>query len=183
MAVRYLIDRGHRRIGFLGGPVRPGPRPIDQIYTIERRSAGYRTALLDAGLEVDYDLIEFCDLNASSGYQACRRLLERRQDFTALFCANDEAAIGSLKALREAGRAIPEEISLIGFDDIALVEHLTPALTTIRVNTEAMGAIAMRRLLARASEPQNIAISSILEVELIERASVHNLLSSEIADN
>jgi DNA-binding LacI/PurR family transcriptional regulator len=172
MAVNHLIQHGHKQIGFIGGPVRPGPRPIDKIYTIERRSAGYRTALLDAGFEVNYDLMEFCDLNAITGYQACRRLLERTRNFSALFCVNDEAAIGSLKALREAGLHVPKDVSLIGFDDIALIEHLTPALTTIRVDTEAMGTIAMQRLVSLVREPIGISISSMLEVELIERESV-----------
>jgi DNA-binding LacI/PurR family transcriptional regulator len=172
-AVNYLIEQGHRQIAFIGGPVLGGPRPINKIYTLERRAAGYRTALLDAGLEVNYNLIESCsNLNPESSYEACQRLLASGIPFSAIFCANDETAIGSLKALREAGRRIPEEISLIGFDDIALVEHLTPALTTIRVDKEALGAIAVKSLLARAADPDKVSICSLLEVELIKRESV-----------
>ncbi|HLI88705.1 MAG TPA: LacI family DNA-binding transcriptional regulator [Ktedonobacteraceae bacterium] len=171
-AVDYLIEQGHRRIAFIGGPTLPGPRPLNRIYTLERRAAGYRTALLDAGLPVNYELFESCNLDPESGYAACKRLLQRNASFTALFCANDETAIGAMKALREAGLRIPDDVSLIGFDDIALVEHLTPALTTVRVPKEALGAMAVKQLLTRAADPDMVGVSSVLEVELIKRASV-----------
>ncbi|GCE23869.1 LacI family DNA-binding transcriptional regulator [Dictyobacter kobayashii] len=176
MAVNHLIDNGHRQIAFIGGPILPGPRPIDTIYTFERRGAGYRTALLDAGIPVNYALIDNDSSGIDGGYQACQRLIERRAPFTALFCANDEIAIGAMKALRLAGYRLPEDVSVLGFDDIALVEHLTPALTTIRVKKEAMGSIAVKRLLELGNDPFDTNISSILEVELIERDSVHCLL-------
>lgn len=173
LAVNYLIQQGHQQIAFIGGPVFSGTPPIDKIYTLERRAAGYRAALLDAGLAVDHHLFEPSNLDPTSGYEACRKLLARGEaPFTAVFCANDEVAIGAMKALREAGKQVPHEVSLIGFDDIALVEHLVPALTTVRVNTEALGAVAVKCLLTRALEPSLISISSVLEVELIKRDSV-----------
>jgi DNA-binding LacI/PurR family transcriptional regulator len=171
-AVDYLIELGHRQVAFIGGPTLPGPRPLNRVYTIERRAAGYRTALRDAGLPVNYDLFESCNFDPESGYEACKRLLQRNVHFTALFCANDETAIGAMKALREAGLHIPDDVSLIGFDDIALVEHLTPALTTVRVPKEALGAVAVKQLLTRAADPDMVGVSSVLEVELIKRASV-----------
>ncbi len=174
-AVEYLIEAGHSRIAFIGGPVVQGPRPVNKIYTLERRAAGYRTALRDAGLGVDYTLYEACTLSPESAYEACKRLLARNVVFTALFCANDSIAIGAMKALREAGRQVPEDISLIGFDDIDLVEHLTPALSTVRVNTEALGYVAVKSLLARVADPDMVAIASILAVELIKRDSVSAL--------
>jgi DNA-binding LacI/PurR family transcriptional regulator len=171
-AVDYLIEQGHRRIAFIGGPILSGPRPLNRIYTLERRAAGYRTALLDAGIAVNYDLFESSNLDPDGGYNACKRLLQRNAHFTALFCANDETAIGSMKALREAGLRIPVDVSLIGFDDIAMVEHLTPALTTVRVPKEALGAVAVKQLLTRAADPDMVGVSSVLEVELIKRDSV-----------
>lgn len=172
MAVHFLIEQGHQHIAFIGGPVFAGPRPLNKIYTLERRSAGYRTALLDAGLAVDYDLFESSHLDPQSGYEACQRLLARDVPFTAVFCANDEIALGAMKALQEAGKHIPNDISLIGFDDIALVGHLNPALTTVRVNKEALGAMAVRSLLIRAKEPTMPGVSCVLEVEVIKRSSV-----------
>ncbi|GCE30305.1 LacI family transcriptional regulator [Dictyobacter alpinus] len=175
MAVNYLIERGHRKIAFIGGPVIQGFRPIDVIYTIQRRSLGYRTALLDAGIQINTNLMEHGNLKIDGGYQACQRLIEQQEPFTALFCANDELAIGAMKALRQYGRRLPEDVSVIGFDDIALVEHLTPALTTIRVNKEAIGEVAVKRLLEQSNDSSDTSISSILEVDLIERASVFRI--------
>lgn len=177
-AVEYLIQAGHRQIAFIGGPTLEGPRPINRIYTIERRAAGYRTALLDAGIPVDYNLYESGDLTAEGGYQACQRLLAKNVAFSALFCANDTTAIGALKALRDAGRRVPEDVSLVGFDDIDTCQYLSPALTTIRVNKEALGSTAVKNLVARAADMDAVSVSSILEVELVERDSVRRLPTS-----
>ncbi|HTI15403.1 MAG TPA: LacI family DNA-binding transcriptional regulator [Dictyobacter sp.] len=173
IAVRHLISQGHRRIAFIGGPVWPDSvQPVNKIYSIERRAAAYRAALFDAGLPIDNELFASSDLSTEGSYKACQRLLACNVPFSALFCANDETAIGAMKALREAGRRVPEDVSIVGFDDIALVEHLTPALTTVRVNKEALGAVAVRSLLARADDPQTIAVSHVLDVALMKRESV-----------
>lgn len=171
-AVDYLVSKGHTRIAFIGGPTIQGNRPTNKIYTIERRAAGYRTALLDAGLEVNYALYESSNLSADGGYQACQRLLEGKDKFTALFCANDATALGAMKALREAGLSIPEDVSVIGFDDIEMAQLIHPTLTTIRVNKEAMGAAAVKALIERVADPEAISSTTMLEIELIERESV-----------
>jgi DNA-binding LacI/PurR family transcriptional regulator len=168
MAVNYLIEEGHRQIALIGDPVWQSKR----VYTIEQRALGYRMALLAAGLPLDATLIETSDLCTEGGYEACNRLLESKAEFSAIFCVNDEIALGAMKALHKAGRRIPEDVSLVGFDDIALVEHLTPSLTTVRVNKEALGALAVRSLLVRAANPGVIGVRSILDVELIRRESV-----------
>nr|BBH87685.1 LacI family transcriptional regulator [Thermosporothrix sp. COM3] len=173
-AVEYLIEEGHKEIAFIGGPVLPGPRPRNRIYTLERRAAGYRAALLDAGIPVDYALFEESELHPDSAYAACKRLLERGVHFTALFGANDNVAIGAMKALREAGLRVPEDVSLIGFDDIDMVEHLTPALTTVHIDKEAMGNVAVRRLQDRSMEPNMTAITCIVAVKLVKRDSVRS---------
>lgn len=172
LAVNFLIGQGHRQIAFIGGPVQEGSRPLNKIYTLERRSAGYRTALLDAGLSVDYSLFESSRLEPASAYEACQRLLAGGHPFSAVFCANDEIALGVLKALQEAGKRVPDDVSVIGFDDIALVGHLTPPLTTMRVNKESLGAMAVKHLLMRFRDPHMTSVSSVMEVELIKRGSV-----------
>jgi DNA-binding LacI/PurR family transcriptional regulator len=177
-AVEYLISMGHRQIAFISGPVLAGPRLVNKIYTIERRAEGYRMALMDAGLPISYELHEPAELHAEDGYNACQRLLARNKPFTAIFCANDAIAVGAMKALREAGLRIPEDVSLIGFDDIDMVEHLSPALTTIRVAKEVMGAVAIKRLLAQMNDPDPVGVSSVVDVELIIRDSVKQLTDS-----
>lgn len=172
LAINYFIEQGHRQIAFIGGPLTEVSRPLNKIYTLERRSAGYRAALLDAGLLHDYRLYEASQLSPQSGSEACKRLFKSEVPFTAIFCANDDIAIGALKSVREHGKRVPEDVSVIGFDDLALVEHLVPALTTIRVNKEAMGAMAVKVLLNRAADPDMVAVSCILEVELIKRETV-----------
>jgi len=171
-AVEYLIEKGHRHIAFIGGPTIAGKRPINKIYTIERRAGGYRTALLDAGLPVPYYMYESGNLAPEGGYQACKRLLANRAKFDAIFCANDETAIGAMKALREAGLKVPEDVSVVGFDDIDMAEHYNPSLTTVRINKEAMGAAAVRALIARVADPEAVSQTIMLDVDLIERASV-----------
>jgi LacI family transcriptional regulator len=178
-AVSYLIDQGHRRIGFIGGPLGQagGPRPTNSIYTFEQRALGYFTALLDANLPIDYNLYGVGSIDTEGGYEACKQLLARNELFTALFCANDAKALGALKALREAGLRVPEDVSLIGFDDLDMVEHLTPSLTTVRIYKEAIGSTAVKTLLLRAADMEARRVTSTLDVELIIRDSVRLLTS------
>ena len=132
-------------------------------------------AFVDRGLPIDYDLVEAGNLTMKGGYDACKRLLERKANFSAIFCVDDITAIGAMKALREAGRSIPEEVSVIGFDGIDLGQHVTPTLSTIRVDAEALGAIALKTLLERASTPDTPYVTTLIGVELVKRESVASL--------
>lgn len=174
-AVDYLIRMGHSQIAFIGGPLLDEKYLVNRVYTIEGRAEGYRMAFVNAGLPVPYELHESANLSTDGGYEACKRLLACGTPFSALFCANDEMAIGALKALREANLRVPDEVSLVGFDDIDLVEHLIPALTTVRVDKEVLGSIALKRLLSLMSDPDPVSVSSILDVELVIRDSVKRL--------
>jgi DNA-binding LacI/PurR family transcriptional regulator len=174
-AVSYLIRTGHRQIAFISSPV------IDKIYTLELRLMGYHAALLNAGLPFNEALYAVSSspvghihqsLSPEGGYEACQRLLARNVPFTAIFCANDLMAIGAIKALREAGLRVPEDISVIGVDDIELAEHIQPTLTTVRVNKEGMGSTAVKTLIARAANPEAEPTTTLLKVELIKRQSV-----------
>jgi len=172
MAVEYLISMGHTRIALISGPAREEQPSVNKVYTLEERAEGYRVALLKAGLPISHELHVTGDLSTNGGYESCKGLLATNIPFSAVFCANDETAIGAIKALREAGYRVPEDISLVGFDDIDLVEHLTPALTTVQVNKEALGIVAFKRLLALVTNPDPVSVVSMLEVELMIRDSV-----------
>jgi LacI family transcriptional regulator len=174
-AVAHLIELGHRRIAFIGGPSHgsagSSPRASNAVWSIEQRALGYWTALREAEIEPDNRLYEGDNLGTAGGYRACQRLLAGRP-FTAMFCANDESAIGAMRALHEAGLAVPRDVSVVGFDDIEMARHLIPPLTTVRVDKEAIGAWAVRRLLARALAPTATTATLALHVELIRRETV-----------
>jgi DNA-binding LacI/PurR family transcriptional regulator len=172
LAMDHLFEQGHRHIAFIAGPATPGIRPFYKIYATYQRWASYCMSFLDRGLTVDPILVEPGNLTLEGGYQACQRLLAQRADFSAIFCADDITAIGAMKALREAGRSIPEEVSIIGFDDIDTGRHVTPALSTIRVNAEDLGATALRTLISRVANPSLPCVTIQLNAELVQRASV-----------
>jgi LacI family transcriptional regulator len=172
MVMDYLFDEGHQRIAFIGGPSASAARPIYKIYSIEQRWVSYCMAHLERGLPIRYELVENGKLSLESGYEACKRLLERKAQFSAIFCVDDLTAIGAMKALQEAGLRVPEDVSVIGFDGIDLGKHVTPALSTIRVNLEHLGAVALRTLITRAAQPEAPCATTVLGVELIKRASV-----------
>jgi LacI family transcriptional regulator len=170
-AVELLLAYGHRAIAFIGGPRAPGAHWASTIYTLDWRGAGYLAALRRAGVPVDDDLGESCDLTPTGGYEACQRLLARGTPFSAVFCGNDPTAVGVFKALREAGVRVPDDVSVVGFDD-DLADHTAPPLTTIQVGKEEMGAAAVRRLRDRVAEPATVPATVTLGVRLVERESV-----------
>lgn len=173
LAMNYLFSMGHRRIAFIGGPSESPTHPVyHKIHSIQQRWVSYRVALLDRDIPINYALVESGNLTMESGYQACKRLLERKADFSAIFCVDDITAIGAMKALREATLRVPEDVSVIGFDGIDLGQHVTPALSTIYSHTEAIGAVALKILMARAAEPDGPGMTITLGAELIKRDSV-----------
>ncbi len=172
LAMDYLFSVGHTRIAFIGGPIFPGSRPVNKIYSIQQRWIVYCMAFLDRGLSVEYDLVESGNLTLEAGYAACKRLLERKVAFSAIFCADDITAIGAMKALREAGRRVPADVSLIGFDGIDLGQHVTPALSTIHVDTAALGAVALKTLIERANDPSAPYVTTLIRAELVKREFV-----------
>ncbi|WP_433440938.1 LacI family DNA-binding transcriptional regulator [Nonomuraea sp. CA-141351] len=132
----YLIMQGHRKIAFVGGP--------PSLSTTIARLAGHRRALRFRGLPYDKSLIHTGQLNRRFGYDKIRALLAERLDFTAVFCANDAVAAGAMQALELAGIAVPESISVVGYDDVPIAQELRPQLTTVRIPLEEMGRQAVR---------------------------------------
>ena len=144
--VAHLAEHGHRRIAMVRGP--------EPNHDAEERLRGYRAALADAGIARDAELEVEGDFTEESGFRAVRRLLELRRPPTAIFAANDSTAIGAMSALREAGVSVPSSMAVAGFDDIPISRYLTPALSSVRVSINDLGARAMEQLV-RAVEEQN----------------------------
>lgn len=164
LAIRHLVARGHRVIGHLTGPA-------GNVLT-ETRLEGTRGALAEAGLTLAPEHVFAGDFGLSSGALAAERWLALRDRPTAVFCASDEMACGFIGALQHAGMDVPREVSVVGFDDIEVSAHLTPALTTIRQPRRRIGERAARLLLGMIEAEGAETPTEVLPVELIERQSV-----------
>ena len=162
-AVEHLARRGHRRIATITGP-------LDMGVGLDRLD-GYRDGLAAAGLAGDEDLVELGDFTEEGGAAAMARLLARPgPPVDAVFAASDLMAAGALLALRAAGRRVPDDVAVVGFEDSVVARYAQPPLTTVRQPIEEMGRQATRLLLARAAgEPTGMHL--ILDVELVVRAS------------
>ncbi len=141
-AVQHLLQLGHRQMAFISGPQR--------TLTARTRLQAWRDALRQAGIEPSPQALVEGDNWVESGYRACRELLASGVPFTALLASNDDMAVGALRALHEAGRSVPEQVSLFGFDDEPLAAYLTPALSTVHIPIESMSECAMQQALALA---------------------------------
>ncbi len=168
MALQHLAELGHREIAFIKGQ--------DFSSDTEPRWQAIKHAMEALGLRFSPKRAAQLSGDSSSpalGYEATRQLLAADDSFTALFAFNDVAAIGAIRALREAGRSVPEEVSVVGFDDIQSAAFQNPSLTTIRQPLRSMGEIAARTLLDRVSRPKNSPYPKSITVkpELIARES------------
>lgn len=162
MATRHLIDLGHRRVGMLTGP-RASSASMD-------RFEGYRKAMADAGLEIDPELIGEGDLYYDSGYAYAKRILERKRNrCTAVFAGNDPMAIGILNYCREVGVKIPEDMSLVGFDDIKLSQSAFVNLTTVQQPYVEMSSLIVERMMARINKEARSRQVVVLDTRFIER--------------
>jgi LacI family transcriptional regulator len=138
-ATQHLIDLGHRRIAFIGGD----PEHPDAI----DRQQGYRSAIEAAGLRFDPALVAPGNFSEHSGLLAVERLLGSRTHFSAIFAANDQMAFGAVLGLYRRGRRVPDDVSLVGFDDLASSIYIVPPLTTVHNPIQEIGQLAARAML------------------------------------
>lgn len=140
LATQHLLELGHREIAHISGPA-SHPDALERL-------AGYRAALQEAGVAGDPGLVMAGDLNEASGQLAMQRLLHSGRHFTAVFSANDQMAFGAQLALRRAGRQVPQDVSLVGFDDLGISAFMAPPLTTVRQSARDIGRIAVEAMRA-----------------------------------
>src|SRR5919197_36609 len=162
VAVQHLLARGRRRIATITGPLDMAPG-LDRL-------DGYRDALRAAGARATRRLVEEGDFTEESGQRAMRALLERAADMDAVFAANDLMAAGALDALRAAGRRVPEDVAVVGFDDSVVSRWSEPRLTSVAQPVEEMGRQITRLLLARIAG-EAAGVSVILHTNLVVRES------------
>ncbi len=172
-ALRHLYDLGHRKIAFMKG----------QRYSLDSESRWEAIVRIakDLGIAIQPELCIYLEKNLWSpelGYPPMRELLSRTTDFTAMFCFNDTAAIGAIRAIEDAGLNCPRDISVIGFDDIIVAEYFNPRLTTVRQPLHKMGWTAAQLLIKRIQCPDEPYPHEVwFEPELVVRestASIHN---------
>ena len=159
--LRHLLELGHRRIAILAGP--------QDVSTSQDRILGYRNALIEAGIEIDDRLIECDEYTAESGYLMAHRVLSLRPRPTALFAANNFIAVGALRALRELGLQVPQDISIVGFDDLPPYYIIEPFLTVAVQPAYTMGYKAATLLIERITQPvhdgfQELLLSSEIKI-------------------
>ena len=177
-ATRHLIDLGHRRVGFIGA-LENGAKL--------KRLQGYLNALETHGIDIDERLVTGRREAISGtpgystekiGYEGMKRLLSLPNRPTAVFARNDFTAIGAMTAIKESGLRIPQDVAIIGFDDIPLATHMSPTLSTVRQPMRLQGQIAAEILLKRIESDEDFAREEkILDCELIIRESTVSLKS------
>jgi LacI family transcriptional regulator len=168
-ATDYLIRAGHRRIGFINGePWMDASRD---------RLKGYRQSLVTADLPFDPELVRVGNWQPPSGFTCARDLMRLADRPTAIFCANDLMAFGCIDALREQGLSVPDDISVMGFDDREMAQHMRPALTTLLLPHREIGARAAEFLIEGPGVSASKTMQLKVECPLIERESVAWLYS------
>jgi DNA-binding LacI/PurR family transcriptional regulator len=141
--MQYLVALGHRKIGLIDGP-------IEYIFNRDRYD-GYRELLAERGMGEGRELLEYVEeFSLEEGYQAARRLLGRERGITAVFCACDDLAIGALRAAQEMEYRVPQDLSIVGFDDLEVSQYLNPPLTTVRTPRETIGRLAIEVITKQA---------------------------------
>ena len=166
-AVKHLLDLGHRRIGFVMGP--------ENVPNSHRRKAGYIDALKEYGLEFDPELEFQGEFKVETGKEAFEKFVTMKDPPTAVFNSNDLMAFGFVIAARDAGYSIPEDFSVVGFDDIFLSSLMEPALTTVRYPFVEMGTQAINMLLDSFDTNRKVTMNENLKHELIIRKSTRRI--------
>jgi len=174
-ATQYLLEMGHTRIGFIRGP--------SKYWTLGERHAGYMLAMQRAGLVLDPQLVPpRVSHGEEKGFGEMQLLLDLPEPPTAVFAVSDKTAIGAYRAATMRGLSIPEDISIVGFDDLLEAQVLHPPLTSVQVSGEIMGRVAVERLLSLVELPeQDATLSSIkwtIPTRLVKRGSVRDLRKS-----
>ncbi len=172
-AVQHLVALGHRRIAYLTGELR--------LSTLRARRAAFLSCIAELGLQQDAKLLVAEEHSMQGGKKAMAALLRNGKRVSAVMCCNDATAIGAIHQIVEAGLSVPEDISVVGFDDIPLAQFTTPPLTTVRCSQEELARLAFNALLADLDrkKPTEQGVEYPLETQLIIRNSTALAASSK----
>lgn len=162
-ATRHLLELGHERVALITGPA--------ELLCARARLDGYRAALETAGVPVDPALVTWGDFHVDGGYEQAARLLASRHPPTAVFAGSDLQALGVLHAAREAGVSVPDELSVVGFDDLPISQWTLPRLTTVRQPLAEMAGLAVRLILDSNGDGKPVDQRVELATDLVVRES------------
>lgn len=169
-AVKYLLDCGHRHIGLIGSGEDSPPGII-------KRRHSYFATMRQTGIQ-DFYVMD-TPVSRERAYDATCRLLRQSPQVTAVFSVNDDTAIGAISAANDLGRSVPEELSVIGFDNIDLSKEINPPLTTIHVHKNWLGIMGVRMLVERAQNPNQPKTTTVVSTQLLVRESVRDLIKKQ----
>ncbi|EGR0195981.1 substrate-binding domain-containing protein [Vibrio alginolyticus] len=170
LAAKYLIDCGHTEIGCITGPLIK--------HQAQMRYEGYKRAMNEAGLEFNANWIIESDFECEGGYQAFKKMAQRGALPSSIFVSNDMMAMGVINAANELGIKVPDDLSIIGYDDIHIAKFMSPSLTTIHQPKYRLGQAAVETLVRKLDEKSTEAQVVQLEPTLVERKSVKRLKSN-----
>lgn len=161
LAAEYLIKKGYKNISYIGGYTYKSPA--------RRRLEGYKKALTDYGIPVKESLIKIGDIDIEDGYSYTKDLFDQGIDFQAIFAYNDMMAFGAIKAIKERGLKIPEDIGVVGYDNILFSSLVSPPLTTVNLKKVELGRESVRLLLSKINGHRKKDKKIVLDVDLIVR--------------
>jgi LacI family transcriptional regulator len=167
IAAKSLIELGHTKFAYVSGP----HWKTDSF----KRLSGHKRALKEFGLEIDEQLIYEGNFQETSGSDAMEYLLQTGEPFTALICANDEMAVGAYDVARKEGLRIPDDLSVIGYDNVILTQYLHPKLSSICCHIKEMGQMAARCVIKGIYGEEGLEIQNRFEPYLVSRASVRSV--------
>jgi DNA-binding LacI/PurR family transcriptional regulator len=168
---KHLIDQGRKKIFYISGPL--------SLRHEQDRLEGYKQALVEHGIEVKEDLIVTQDFQSGSAYHAVQQVLEQGVDFDAIQASNDQAAIGAIKALMEAGIEVPGKVAVTGFDNLFPSSLVSPAITTVHVHRYTMGYTAVMECIRRIGDPEAEPLQQVMDSHMVIRGSSTDQAKSE----
>ena len=161
LATEYLIKKGHKKIAFINGFLYKSPA--------RSRLEGYEKALKKYEIPFNDTLVSIGDIDVEDGYERTKQMMEKNLDFAAIFAYNDMMAFGAMRAIKEKGLRIPEDIGLAGYDDIPFSSLIKPSLTTVKVKKQDLGVESVKLLLSRINGSRKKIKKIMLDVELVVR--------------
>jgi len=167
-AVEYLYSLGHRKIAHIAGH--------SSTFTGDQRLIGYKQTMFSLGLDVPEEFIIHAEhFSRESGYLAMKQFLQLNERPTAIFAAGDNIAIGAIQAINDQGYSVPNDFSIIGFDDIEIAQYINPPLTTIKQDTDLIGKEAANSIIKQIDQKEKIVETVVVPIKLIERGTCREI--------